>query len=193
MAREFGEVRQLRPTLGKAVVYVALSLPPGEHLTDDQWRTVGHRHLAHMGLTENQYVMSRHTDTDHEHIHLVANRITFTGAVVSDSQDWKRQEALMRTLEREYGLTPVAPSREAERKAPTKGENEYAARTGQPSIKQQLQGLCDAAMQDCPSLSDYVERLEAVGVEVIPTVQLNGAKVSGLMYRLEDTLMKKRE
>ncbi len=190
MARELGEVRQLRPTLGKAVVHVALSLPPGEHLTDDQWRTVGHRYLAHMGLTENQYVMSRHTDTDHEHIHLVANRITFTGAVVSDSQDWKRQEALMRTLEREYGLTPVAPSREAERKAPTKGEIEYAARTGQPSIKQQLQGLCDAAMQACPSLSAYVERLEAVGVEVIPTVQLNGAKVSGLMYRLDDTLMK---
>ncbi len=96
----------------------------------------------------------------------------------------------MRTLERAYGLTPVAPSREAERTAPTKGEIEYAARTGQPSIKQQLQGLCDAAMQNCPSLSAYVERLEAVGVEVIPTVQLNGAKVSGLMYRREDTLMK---
>lgn len=190
MAQEFGAVRQLRPNLGKAVVHVSLSIHRQEHLTDDQWRTIGHRYLEAMGFHDNQYVMTRHTDTDYEHIHLLVNRITFGGDVVSDSQDWKRQEALMRTLEQEYGLVEEPPSQNAERKAPTKGEIEYAVRTGQPSIKQQLQGLCDAAMQDCPSLSAYVERLEAVGVEVIPTVQLNGAKVSGLMYRLEDTLMK---
>ena len=28
-----------------------------------------------MGFTENQYVISRHTDTAHEHIHILANRI----------------------------------------------------------------------------------------------------------------------
>ncbi len=190
MAQEFGEVRALRPTLGKAVLHVALSVRPDEHLTDDQWRAVGHRYLDGMGFQNNQYVMTRHTDTDHEHIHLVANRITFGGEVVSDSQDWKRQEALMREIEREYGLTSVAPSRDAERKAPSKGEIEYTVRTGQASIKHRLQDLGAAAMQHCASLSEYIGRLEAVGVEVIPTVQLDGAKVSGLMYRLGDTLMK---
>jgi hypothetical protein len=45
-------------------------------------------------------------------------------------------------------------------------------------------------MQDCRTFTDYVGRLDAVGVEVIPTVQLNGAKLSGLMYRLDNTLMK---
>ncbi len=190
MAREFGEVRQLRPTLGKAVAHVSLSLAPGEHLTDAQWLAVAERYLAHMGFTDNQYVVTRHMDTDHEHIHILANRITFAGEVVSDSQDWKRQEALMRTLEQEYGLTRVAPSAEAERKAPTKGEIEYALRTGQASIKHRLQDLCDAARQDCQSLAAYVERLEAVGVDVIPTIQLDGAKVSGLMYRLDGELMK---
>ena len=190
MAQEFGAVRQLRPNLGKAVVHVSLSIHRPEHLTDDQWRTLGHRYLEAMGFHDNQYVMTRHTDTDYEHIHLLVNRITFGGDVVSDSQDWKRQEALMRTLEQEYGLVEEPPSQNAERKAPTKGEIEYAVRTGQASIKQRLQDLGAAARQDCASLSDYIQRLEAVGVEVIPTVQLAGAKVSGLMYRLEDTLMK---
>lgn len=78
-----------------------------------------------MDFTDNQYVITRHTDTDHEHIHILANRITFTGEVVSDSQDWKRQEALMRALERDYGLIVEPSSREADRKAPTKGEIEY--------------------------------------------------------------------
>jgi hypothetical protein len=190
MAHEFGEVRQLRPTLGKAVVHVSLSVHAEEHLTDAQWRTIAHRYLEGMGFTDNQYVVTRHTDTDHEHIHILANRITYAGEVVSDRQDWKRQEALMRVLEREYGLIAEPSSQEAERKAPTKGEIEYALRTGEASIKHRLQDLGAAAMQDCTSLSAYIQRLEAVGVEVIPMVQLDGAKVSGLMYRLEDTLMK---
>lgn len=190
MAHEFGEVRQLRPTLGKAVLHVALSVPPGEHLTDAQWRAIGHRYLDGMGFGDTQYVMTRHTDTDHEHIHIVANRITFAGEVVNDSQDWKRQEALMREIERDYGLSPVAPSQVAERKAATQGEIESFARTGEASIKQRLQDFGASAMADCATFTEYVAWLEHVGVELIPTTQLDGAKLSGLLYRLDGTLMK---
>jgi len=190
MAQEFGEVRQLRPNLGKAVFHASVSAALGEHLTNAQWVAIAHRALDGLGLTDNQYVITRHTDTDHEHIHILANRITFAGEVVNDWQFKRRLEPVMREIERDYGLRGVAPSREAARKAPTQGEIEYALRTGEPSLKHQLQDLCDAAMQDCRSLSDYIERLEAIGVEVIPTVQLNGTKVSGLMYRLNEGLMK---
>ena len=191
LAKEFGEVRQLRPTLGKAVLHVSLALPPGEHLDDDQWRDVAGAYLEGMGLTDNQYLVTRHTDTEHEHIHILANRITHQGQVVSDSQDYKRQEAIVRQIERDHGLQQVAPSHEAERKAPTKGEIEQGLRTGQPSVRQQLQQLCDAAAQDCTSFTQYQERLEACGVAIIPTLQQGGAKLSGIQYQLDDgTTMK---
>ena len=190
LAAEFGEIRKLRPTLGKAVLHVSLSAAPGENLTDEQWREIGTRYLVGMGLEKNQFVMTRHTDTEHEHIHILANRIRFDGSVTSDSQDYKRQETIMRELERDYGLQRVAPSHEAERKAPTKGEIEATVRTGQPSAKQQLQQLCDSAATNCPSFTAYQERLEAAGVELVPVVQLEGAKLSGLSYRLDGVLMK---
>ena len=189
-AAEFGEIRKLRPALGKAVLHVSLSASPGEKLTNEQWREIGKRYMDGMGLDKNQFVITRHNDTDHEHIHIVANRIRFDGTVTSDSHDYKRQEAIMRKLERDYGLRQVAPSMEAERKAPTKGEIEGGIRTGQPSVKQQLQQLCDGAATDCTSFSVYQERLEAVGVEVVPVVQLEGAKLSGLSYRLDGVMMK---
>jgi hypothetical protein len=190
LAAEFGEIRKLRPGLGKAVLHVSLSAAPGEKLTDEQWREIGQRYLRGMGFTDNQFVITRHTDTEHEHIHILANRIRFDGQVVSDGQDYKRQETIMREIERDYGLQRVAPSIEAERKAPTKGEIEGALRTGQPSIRDQLQRLCDGAAKDCRSFTEYVERLEAVGVEVIPTVQQDGAKLSGIQYRLDGVVMK---
>jgi hypothetical protein len=190
LAAEFGEIRKLRPNLGKAVLHVSLSAAPGEKLTDEQWREIGQRYLRGMGFADNQFVITRHTDTEHEHIHILANRIRFDGQVVSDGQDYKRQETIMREIERDYGLQRVAPSIEAERKAPTKGEIEGALRTGQPSIRDQLQRLCDGAAKDCRSFTEYVERLEAVGVEVIPTVQQGGAKLSGIQYRLDGVVMK---
>lgn len=190
LATEFGEIRKLRPNLGKAVLHVSLSAAPGETLTDAQWREIGQRYLHGMGFTDNQFVLTRHTDTEHEHVHIVANRITHAGEVVSDGQDYKRQEALMRDIERDYSLQRVAPSIEAERKAPTKGEIEQGLRTGQPSVRQQLQQLCDAAAKDCGSFTAYQARLEAAGVELVPVAQLGGAKLSGLSYRLDGVTMK---
>jgi hypothetical protein len=48
--------------------------------------------------------MSRRTDIEHEHIHLVVNRIQFDEKVTSDSHDYRRQECLMRALECDLGL-----------------------------------------------------------------------------------------
>jgi len=87
LAREFGEIRKLRPKLGKAVLHVSLSAAPGEHLSDEQWKQIAGRYLVGMGLEKNQYLVTRHTDTEHEHIHLLVNRIRFDGSVTSDSHD----------------------------------------------------------------------------------------------------------
>lgn len=190
LAKEFGEIRKLRPNLNKAVLHVSLSATIGDELTNEQWREIGHKYLDGMGLDNNQFVITRHTDTEHQHIHILANRIQFNGEVTSDSQDYKRQEEIMRQLEQDYSLQQVAPSRDAERKAPTKGEIEQSIRTAQPSTRQQLQQFCDGAAKDCKSFTDYVERLEAVGVELVPVVQLEGQKLSGLSYRLDGVMMK---
>jgi hypothetical protein len=190
LAAEFGEIRKLRPALNKAVLHVSLSAAPGERLTDEQWRAIGQHYLQGMGLNHNQYVITRHNDTEHEHIHLLANRIQFDAAVTSDSHDYRRQEVLMREIERNLGLQPVQPSVEAERRAATKGELEEGLRTGRPSTRQQLQQLCDGAIERCGSFTEYAARLEAAGVELLPVTQLAGKKLSGLSYRLDGVTMK---
>jgi hypothetical protein len=143
-----------------------------------------------MGLNENQYVMSRHTDTEHEHIHMVVNRIQFDGKVTSDSHDYRRQEFLMRPLECDLGLRQVESSTKTERRAATKGEIEEGLRTGKPSTRQQLQQLCDAAASDCDTFTLYAERLKAAGVDLVPVTQLDGTKMSGLSYLLDGVMMK---
>ena len=189
LAKEFGAIRALRPNLAKAVCHVSVSLHPKESLTDEQWKEVAQTYLKGMGFNDNQYVVTKHTDTSHPHIHILANRISMKGEVVSDSKDYQRQEAIMRRLEKEYGLEQVAPSHESTRKAPTKGEVECAVRTGVPSAKGTLQVLVDAASQGKPKLDEFTKRLEKEGVQTILNKAQTG-RISGISFQHNNITMK---
>lgn len=194
LAAEFSALRALRPNLHRVVFHASLSIAPDENLTDAQWQEIGQRYLQGMGYADSQYVLVRHTDTEHQHLHLIANRITHQGEVVSDSLDYARAAQLVQGFEQDYGLQHSAhtpqQARQMDQRAPTHDEIEMTLRTGEPSMRQQLQALCRSAASDCHSFTDYHTRLDAVGVELIPVVQLDGAKLAGLSYRLDGVVMK---
>lgn len=188
---EFGIIRALRPNLSKAVCHLSLSLHPNEKLNDDQWCKVAHAWLDGMGFTNNQFIVSRHTDTEHPHIHILVNRISLDGSVVSDSHDYKRQEVIMRKLEKEYGLVQVPSSHEVGRKSPTKGEVEHSLRTNQPSTRMILQNMIDTALSPSHNTNflTFSENLNLQGIEI----KLNKAStgtVNGISFSLNGVSFK---
>jgi len=191
LAREFGQIRALRPKLAKVVCHVSLSIAPGERLTDDQWRTVAKKYLEEMGFKESQYVVTKHTgkDTEHPHIHIVVNRVNIRGNVVSDSLDYKRQEAIMRRMEVEYNLTRVTPSKDAPRKSLSKGEVERVLRTGEASVRMRLQEAVDAALKERTELRTFVAYLDNLGVET-KLNQASTGRISGISFSLDGVAMK---
>ncbi len=190
LAQEFGEWRELRPELTRAVFHSSLSLPHGpggrEELTDAQWREVAERYLEHLGYGRSPFVVVRHRDTEHDHVHIVAARIGADGRAVSDSHDYRRGEEVLRQLEREYGLTQVKSAHEVEKTALRPGEIRHLERTGEVSARLRLQDLLDRAAADRPTMTAFLERLRAAGVEVAPRVATTG-HVSGISYALDGT------
>lgn len=192
LATEFSESRNLRPNLGRAVYHTSLSAAPKERLSDQKWNQVASKYLEAMGFQGCQYVVVRHQDTEIDHVHIVASRIPIEGPewgkTVSDSQNYERSETALRGIEKEHGLQRVTPSREVERRAPTRGELEMASQ-GIASTKIQLQGLIDAAILDKPNMSEFIERMETAGVGVIPNIAKTG-HVSGISFVLDNEQMK---
>ena len=188
LASEFKQWRELRPGLGKAVFHSSLSLPHGpggrEELSAAQWRDVADRYLEHLGYGRSPFVVVRHRDTEHDHVHIVAARIDAEGRAVPDSNDYRRGEQILRQLEREYGLEPVRSSREAERSAMTVREMRHLERSGGVSTRLRLQDLLGRAAAGGPTMSQFLARLEGAGVEVVPRVAKTG-HVSGISYRLD--------
>ena len=188
-AAEFGLVRALRPSLNKAVCHVSLSLHPDEKLSDDKWCYVAKDWLEGMGYNNNQFIVSRHTDTEHPHIHILVNRISLDGSVVSDSNDYKRQELIMRNLEKEYGLVRVPSSHEVGRKAPTKGEVEHSLRTNQPSVRMNLQNIIDSTLSANASFPDFVKSLSQQGIDT-KLNQASTGTISGISFAMNGVAFK---
>jgi Relaxase/Mobilisation nuclease domain len=134
-------------------------------------------------------VAIRHHDTARDHIHIIANRVDQHGRRVPDFRERERGEGIVRDLEREFGLTQVAPSREASRRVPSRGELARFESTSEVSVKARLQEHVDLAARGGPSLAGFAERLSLQGVSVRAHVAATG-RLSGLSFELEDVRCK---
>lgn len=114
--REVTMVRMQRPNLQKYFYHTSLNFPPHEQLSNKQMVEIAREYLTRNGFDQHQYIVFRHHDADHPHMHILVNRIGYDGSVVSDSNDYARSETVLRQLEKEYGLTIVASSKEAKEK-----------------------------------------------------------------------------
>ncbi|NJM22914.1 MAG: relaxase/mobilization nuclease domain-containing protein, partial [Richelia sp. SM1_7_0] len=203
LAKEFGAARRMRPNFQRACGHIILSLPHREashpqgeyheHLDDDKYALIARRWLKEMqflgdGLHKSQYVIARHQDTDHEHIHIIASRIRMDGSVVPDSWDYRRSEVVVRQLEQEFGLEPTPCSNErvaqkvkqklniettvGERSAQTKKQKHHFS--GKPPVKQLLADAIDEATNDQPTVTSLIARLQKLHITVYPSFSTKG-------------------
>jgi len=189
LAAEFGIARQLRPNLKVAVFHATLSVDCTEKLEDSEendqrWLAIAANYMKAMEFDNNQYAVVKHSDTKHDHIHIVASRICLDGGVVDDSWDYYKSQEVIRQLERNYSLETVTPSWETDKRAQTTGEHRQLKSKGNKSVRMQLQDLIDEVTQDNLSMPEFVERLQQQGVEVqVTRTEIGFSK--GISYNLD--------
>lgn len=108
LAREAGQLRKLRPTLGRAVTHFSLSAAPEDRrLSDAEWSAIATEFLRDLGYQNCAHVIVRHLDTDHQHVHLACLRIDGAGKTVPDSNDRYKAEKSLGRLEERFALRRV--------------------------------------------------------------------------------------
>ena len=104
--------------------------------------------------------------------------------------EYLRSKETCRALERDFGLRPVRNERPRfEERAPTRAEDRMARDRGLVSEKEQLKALIRGATKDGPTMSEFVRRLRAKGVQVRANIARTG-HVSGISYRLDRVAVK---
>ncbi len=97
---------ELNPRILKPVGHISLnfSVQDQEKFSSELMVKIARDYMAQMGITDTQYLIARHYDKEHPHIHLVFNRIDYNGNTISDRNDRFRSEKICKELTREYGL-----------------------------------------------------------------------------------------
>lgn len=87
--------------------HIALSFKPEDkpRLTDEFMAKIAIEYMQMMGITDTQFIIVRHHNTDNPHCHIVYNRINNEGKLISDRNDYRRNEQVTKALKSKYGLT----------------------------------------------------------------------------------------
>ncbi|AGA79732.1 relaxase/mobilization nuclease domain-containing protein [Echinicola vietnamensis] len=179
--REVELMKSMNPGLKRNTYHVSLSFGKEEKISNAKMLSIAGEYLKGMGFDDNAYVIFRHHDADHSHCHLLALRNRFDGSVVSDSNNFRRSESLVRKLEKKYGLQQVKSSKEAKIKAPNKDEIEMVMRTGKPSKKMVLQQIVGEALNQTNTMADFIQKVEVAGANLLFN-QASTGRVSGVAY-----------
>lgn len=107
ITQSFELQRQLNPRIKKPVGHIALSFKPEDkpRLTDEFMAKIALEYMQMMDITDIQFIIVRHHNTDNPHCHIVYNRINNEGKLISDRNDYRRNEQVTKALKTKYGLT----------------------------------------------------------------------------------------
>ena len=141
-------------------------------LTDGLMAEIAREYMRRMDIVNTQYIVCRHTDTEHQHLHIVANRVDNNGNAISDRNDAVRNVAVCKALTREYGLHfskgKVNVKRDRLR--------------GKDKVKYQIHDAVKAALPRCGSWSELCGRLAKQGIETSFKFDRRNGNIVGVSF-----------
>ena len=192
LAQEFGFVRRLNEKATTAVWHVSLSAAPDERFDEEQWSLIVEKFIDLVGSKatgkeigisseRNQFIAVRHQDTDHDHVHIVLNRVNYDAEVCYCKWDRNRTQEACREIEKSFGLVQVEGKTKGEKKPGSLNRQQVAilekqaALTGE--VDPRLQAYYDqkekGAEERRAKNNSQGEVVEAVAINLVdPQVEL---------------------
>lgn len=104
---DFNFQRKARREIAKVVGHISLSFHKDDapKLTDERMRELATAYMECMGIADTQYIVARHNDTEHPHLHIIYNRVKYDRTLVADKNERRRNVKVCKQLKRRYGLT----------------------------------------------------------------------------------------
>ena len=106
IVQSFINQTELNPRVGKVVGHISLSfsVQDSSKLSNEWMAQIAREYMEKMGIKDTQYIIGRHFDKEHPHVHIAFNRIDNNGKTISDRNDRFKSEKICKELTTKYGL-----------------------------------------------------------------------------------------
>ncbi len=160
--------------LANPVYHISLNfaIEDKARLTDDLMTEIAREYMRRMGIVNTQYIVCRHTDTAHPHLHIVANRVDNDGHTISDSNDSRRSVDICRQLTQEYGLR-IANGKDKVRRDRLRGKD---------MVRYRIYDAVRAALATCRSWSELDKTLSRQGIQIRFRYDTGRGRIIGISF-----------
>ncbi|WP_149244302.1 relaxase/mobilization nuclease domain-containing protein [Dyadobacter sp. 32] len=178
LARQFLDNMDKNRNLTKFMWHQSFSFPPGEKPANEQIIKIATEFAREFGFEQNQMLVFKHSDTKHDHFHIVANRLNYNGKNTADHfNNYARTGKFCRRMELKLGLQ-IIPEMYL-----TDPERQKQQHTNKAILK--LKELIDHNLREVRSLQELKEKLREQnyqtylgrGIAFVNTK--NGTKIKG--------------
>lgn len=168
----------LNTRVAKPVCHISLdfSAQDKEMMSNQLMVQIARDYMEQMGIKNTQYIIARHFDKEHPHVHLVYNRIDNDGKTITDSNDRIRSEKICKKLTDKYGLYFSSGK-----------ENVKEHRLREPDkTKYEIYHTLEALVPKCKNWKQLISELQKAGVETEFKYKGNSDEVQGIKFRKND-------
>lgn len=167
---------EMNPRLGKNVGHTVLSFSPNDfpRMSNEYMHKLAMEYMERMEIRDTQYLIVRHYDREHPHIHIVFNRVSNSGKTISDSNERYRSQRICRDITEREGLY-IAPGK----------DNVKRNRLREPDkTRYRIFDIIKAELARHHDFDRFIEAVERHGVEC--TLINNGStdKVQGIRFKM---------
>lgn len=155
---DFNFQRKARREIAKVVGHISLSFHRDDAptLTDDRMRELAAAYMECMGIADTQYIVARHNDTEHPHLHIIYNRVKYDRTLVADKNERRRNVKVCKQLKRRYGLTFSNGKRDI--------KSEWLH--GADKVRQEVFDAITRILPKCDRIADLSAKLKRQGIGV---------------------------
>ena len=176
IAQGFTGQARMNPRVTKAVGHIALSFSKEDapRLNNAVMARIAREYMERMGIKDTQYIIGRHFDKEHPHVHIAFNRIDNNGKTISDRNDRFRSERICKELTKNYGLHFAGGK-----------EQVKIDRLREPDkTKYELYQILKAEVGGCKDWNTLLERLKRQGIDVQFKYKGQTDEIQGIVFML---------
>ncbi len=160
--------------LSKPVCHISLdfSVQDKNKLNNELMTEIANNYMKRMEISDTQYIIARHHDKEHPHLHIVFNRVDNAGKTISDRNDRFRSEKICKVLTEEYGLYFAKGK-----------ENVKEHRLREPDkTKYEIYNILKNVVPSCTSWQELINQLQRQDVNVAFKYKGKTKEVQGVIF-----------
>ncbi len=176
IAMSFNVQSQMNNKIAKPVGHIALSFSKEDEprLTNRVMAGIALEYMERMGIRNTQFLIARHFDKEHPHLHIAFNRIDNNGNTISDKNERLRSTRICKELTLKYGLYMADSKKNVKRN-----------RLKEPDrTKYELYDILKTEVGRCGNWKVLVVNLNRQGVEVRFKYKRQTNEVQGVIFTM---------